>query len=145
MHFHAKNYTYRYIENVDWVVVGCLYSVNWNGLLDHWNGLLEHWNGLLEHWNGLLEYWNGLLAVSHMRTRWERRGLDRTVTWFCNYSDEILIQQYWHWASSKCQLTHSMSQGNAQHVIGSCHRWSAFPGTLWEGGQIMCSCQVCWW
>ena len=55
MHFHAKNYTYRYIENVDWVVVGCLYSVNWNGLLDHWN---DYWNTGMDYWNTGMDYWN---------------------------------------------------------------------------------------
>ena len=38
---------------------------------------MDYWTTGMDYWNTGMEYWNGLLAVSHMRTRWERRGLDR--------------------------------------------------------------------
>ena len=48
------------------------------GGLEWTTGPLEWTTGTLEWTTGILEWITGHV-MSHMRTKWERRGLDRTV------------------------------------------------------------------
>ena len=76
---HWNNYSHDYV--VKWDV--SRHGMSLFGGLEWTTGLLEWTTGILEWITGMATY----------LTRCSLGGKAQTVTWFCNYSDEILIQQ----------------------------------------------------
>ena len=62
-------------------------------LVQEWT---SYWNTGKDYWNTRMDYWNGYLSHK-MLVRGE-------VTWFCNYSDEILIYPAMCILSLQCTL-----------------------------------------